>query len=156
VSLQPSISEKSLRPISPTDVSCNVKFYRSFSLCLPCCLSLTLSLTLFAAAAQKTLGAEPYAENPGKAGNGNVVIGPEYDVDPDLTDRGKNDLRARDPEETYHNWVMANQRTVAALEAKGYDYRYVFSRATRHCDKKVFEQTLADTLVWMWRGYHAE
>ena len=21
---------------------------------------------------------------------------------------------------------------------------------------KVFEQTLADTLVWMWRGYHAE
>ena len=27
---------------------------------------------------------------------------------------------------------------------------------TRHCDGKVFEQTLADTLVWMWRGYHAE
>ncbi len=64
------------------------------------------------------------------------------------------DNRAKDPEETYHNWVMANERTAAALKAKGYDYRYVFSRATKHCDGKVFEQTLADTLVWMWRGYH--
>ena len=39
------------------------------------------------------------------------------------------------------------------LKAKGYDYRFVFTRATRHCDSKVFEQTLADTLVWMWQGY---
>lgn len=66
------------------------------------------------------------------------------------------DNRPNDPEETYHNWVMANKRTAAALKAKGYDYRFVFSKATRHCDRKVFEQTLADTLVWMWRGYHAE
>ncbi len=51
---------------------------------------------------------------------------------------------------------MANQRTAAALKAKGYNYRFVFSRATRHCDRRVFEQTLADTLVWMWRGYHAD
>jgi hypothetical protein len=51
---------------------------------------------------------------------------------------------------------MANQRTAAALKAKGYDYRFVFSRDTRHCQATVFEQTLADTLVWMWRGYHAE
>jgi len=64
------------------------------------------------------------------------------------------DLRPNDPEETHHNWVMANQRTAAALQAKGYHYRYVFSKNTRHCDRKVFEQTLADTLVWMWRGYH--
>jgi enterochelin esterase-like enzyme len=66
------------------------------------------------------------------------------------------DNRAKDPEETYHNWVMAGERTAAALKAKGYDYRFVFSRASRHCDARVFEQTLADTLVWMWRGYHAE
>ena len=66
------------------------------------------------------------------------------------------DNGANQPEETYHNWVMANKRTAAALKAKRYDYRFVFSRATRHCDKKVFEQTLADTLVWMWRGYHTE
>ena len=73
-----------------------------------------------------------------------------------FTHVSENDNRAKDPEETYHNWVMANERTAAALKAKGYDYRFVFSRATRHCDPKVFEQTLADTLVWMWRGYHAD
>jgi iron(III)-enterobactin esterase len=73
-----------------------------------------------------------------------------------FTHVSENDLRASDPEETYHNWVMANHRTADALKAKGYDYRYVYSRATRHCDGKVFKQTLADTLVWMWRGYHAK
>src|SRR5687767_6957396 len=59
-----------------------------------------------------------------------------------FTHVSENDLRADDPEETYHNWVMANERTAAALAAKVYDYRYVFSRATRHCDRKVFEATL--------------
>lgn len=73
-----------------------------------------------------------------------------------FTHVSENDLRAKDPEETYHNWVMANERTAAALKAKGYDYRYIFSRATRHCDGKVFDQTLADTLVWAWRGYQAK
>ena len=73
-----------------------------------------------------------------------------------FTHVSENDNRAKDPEETYHNWVMANERTAGALKAKGYDYRYVFSRATKHCDAKVFEQTLADTLVWMWRGYETK
>ena len=73
-----------------------------------------------------------------------------------FTHVSENDLRAKDPEETYHNWVMANERTAAALKAKAYDYRYLFSRATKHCDKQVFEQTLADTLIWTWRGYQAE
>lgn len=73
-----------------------------------------------------------------------------------FTHVSQNDLRANDPEETYHNWVMANQRTAAALKARGYHYRFVYSLATRHCDRRVFEQTLADTLVWMWRGYHDE
>jgi enterochelin esterase-like enzyme len=63
------------------------------------------------------------------------------------------DLRFNDAEETYHNWVMANQRTAAVLKAKGYDYRFVYSLSTKHCDKQVFEHTLADTLVWMWEGY---
>jgi enterochelin esterase-like enzyme len=70
-----------------------------------------------------------------------------------FTHVAEKDIRANDPEETYHNWVMANQRTAAALKAKGYDYRYVFSKASGHCDRNVFEATLADTLVWMWRGY---
>jgi len=73
-----------------------------------------------------------------------------------FTHVSESDLRANDPEGTYHNWVMANQRTAAALKAKGYEYRYVFSKATKHCDGKVFSQTLADTLVWMWRGYRPE
>lgn len=70
-----------------------------------------------------------------------------------FTHVSQNDLRANDPESTYHNWVMANHRTAAALKAKRYDYRFIFSHATKHCDRKVFEATLADTLVWMWRGY---
>lgn len=64
------------------------------------------------------------------------------------------DNGAQRSEASYHNWVMANERTAAALKAKGYDYRFVYSKATRHCDGKVFDATLADTLVWMWRGYH--
>jgi enterochelin esterase-like enzyme len=70
-----------------------------------------------------------------------------------FTHVSEHDLRANDPEETQHNWVMANRRTAAALQAKGYHYRFVFSRESRHCDDRVFDQTLADTLVWMWRGY---
>jgi enterochelin esterase-like enzyme len=73
-----------------------------------------------------------------------------------FTHVAENDLRAKDAEETYHNWVMAGERTAAALKAKGYDQRYVFSLASRHCDRRVFEHTLADTLLWLWRGYHSE
>ncbi|HVK57950.1 MAG TPA: alpha/beta hydrolase-fold protein [Candidatus Kapabacteria bacterium] len=73
-----------------------------------------------------------------------------------FTHVSENDLRAKDPEETYHNWVMANERTAAALKEKGYHYRYVFTKATGHCDRRVFEHTLADTLVWMWRGYRSD
>lgn len=72
-----------------------------------------------------------------------------------FTHVAENDLRADDPEETYHNWVMANERTAAVLGKKGYDYRYVFSKASRHCDKQVFEATLADTLLWAWHGYES-
>lgn len=71
-----------------------------------------------------------------------------------FTHVSEQDNRANDPEETYHNWVMAGKRTAEALKAKGYNHRFVFSLNTRHCDGKVFQQTLADTLVWVWRGYH--
>lgn len=73
-----------------------------------------------------------------------------------FTHVSENDNRAKDPEETYHNWVMAGERTAAALKGMGYDYRYLFSRATGHCDRRVFEHTLADTLVWLWSGYSEE
>jgi enterochelin esterase-like enzyme len=73
-----------------------------------------------------------------------------------FTHVSENDNRANDPEETQHNWVMAGRRTEAALAAKGYAHRFIYSKSTGHCDKRVFEQTLADTLVWTWRGYHSK
>jgi enterochelin esterase family protein len=65
----------------------------------------------------------------------------------------ESDLGASEPESTHHNWVMANQRTAAVLRAKGYHYRYVFARGTGHCDARVKSATLADALIWVWRGY---
>ena len=73
-----------------------------------------------------------------------------------FTHVSENDLRANDAEETYHNWVMAGKRTAEALEEKGYHHRFVFSLKSNHCDRRVFEHTLADTLVWIWRGYKPE
>jgi len=73
-----------------------------------------------------------------------------------FTHVSENDNRPKDPEETHHNWVMAGQRTADSLKAKGYNHRFMFSLGTNHCDRRVFEQTLADTLVWMWHGYRAD
>src|SRR6266513_269715 len=73
-----------------------------------------------------------------------------------FTHVSENDLRENDSEETHHNWVMAGKRAAAALEAKSYQHRFVFTRGTGHCDRRVFEQTLADTLVWIWSGYHGD
>jgi iron(III)-enterobactin esterase len=72
-----------------------------------------------------------------------------------FTHVSEQDLRFKDAEETYHNWVMANQRMADALKAKGYNYRFLFSRTSRHCDRRVFDHSLADTLVWLWQGYSA-
>lgn len=63
----------------------------------------------------------------------------------------ENDFGANLDPETHHNWVLANQRMASALEEKGYAYKYVFSLNTNHCDVKVFEETLADALIWIWQ-----
>jgi enterochelin esterase-like enzyme len=73
-----------------------------------------------------------------------------------FTHVSENDLRPNEPEETHHNWVMAGRRTAEALKAKGYHHRFVFSFGTGHCDHRVFDQSLADTLVWAWRGYQPD
>lgn len=70
-----------------------------------------------------------------------------------FTHVSENDLRANDPENTQHNWVMANQRTAAALKAKNYHYRFLFAKDAGHCDGKIYDLTLAETLLWTWRGY---
>jgi enterochelin esterase-like enzyme len=64
---------------------------------------------------------------------------------------GENDLHADDPEETWHNWPLANKRMAEALAAKGYDYRFTLSLGGRHFDPRVLEQTLPDALEWLWR-----
>jgi len=56
-------------------------------------------------------------------------------------------------EASLHNWVMANQRMAAGLKAKGYHYRFVFSKESRHCDRKVKDETLPGALAWLWHGY---
>ena len=56
-------------------------------------------------------------------------------------------------EASLHNWVMANQRMAAALKARGYHYRFVFSKESHHCDGKVKNQTLPEALAWLWQGY---
>jgi enterochelin esterase family protein len=65
----------------------------------------------------------------------------------------QNDLGATEAESTHHNWLMANQRTAAALKAKGFHYKFVEGMGVGHCDGKVQSATLADALVWVWRGY---
>jgi enterochelin esterase-like enzyme len=64
---------------------------------------------------------------------------------------GDNDLHFDDPEETWHNWPLANKRMAAVLAAKGYPYRFTLSQGGRHADPRVLEQTLPAALEWLWR-----
>jgi hypothetical protein len=52
------------------------------------CTCCYLSISLVGLSSKPAFSDETYTENPGKEGNGNVVIGPDYKIDPDLTDRG--------------------------------------------------------------------
>jgi len=66
---------------------------------------------------------------------------------------GEKDLHFDDPEDTWHNWPLANNRMAAALKKKGYDYKYVWARGARHVDPRVVMQTLPSALEWLWRDY---
>jgi enterochelin esterase-like enzyme len=66
---------------------------------------------------------------------------------------GEKDLHWDDPEDTWHNWPLANQRMAAILKAKGYAYRFTLSLGARHVDPRVAEQTLPGALEWLWQGY---
>src|SRR4029078_6733856 len=46
------------------------------------------TITLIGLLAHATKAAESYTENPDTEGEGKYMIGPEYKIDPDLTDRG--------------------------------------------------------------------
>ena len=66
---------------------------------------------------------------------------------------GEKDLHFDDPEQSFHNWPMANKRMAAALKAKGYDYHLTFALGAMHCDGRVIAQTLPESLEWTWKGY---
>lgn len=65
----------------------------------------------------------------------------------------ENDNGKGRPEADHHDWIVANQRTAAALKAKDYHYRYVFGKGVGHCAGQVQDATIAEALSWAWRGY---
>jgi enterochelin esterase-like enzyme len=69
---------------------------------------------------------------------------------------GENDNRSKDPENTLHNWVMANQRMAAVFKAMKYHYQFVFARDSGHVDGRVVHQTLPQALEWVWKDYKAK
>lgn len=68
---------------------------------------------------------------------------------------GEYDLDWNTDTDQKRNWKDANDRMAAALESAGYHYRYVYALQAEHIDYGVLQQTLPDTLRWLWRGYPA-
>jgi hypothetical protein len=68
---------------------------------------------------------------------------------------GQNDLGATlpPPPASYRNFLLANQRTAAALKMRGYHYHFDYALGATHTDGRVMHQTVAEALVWLWRGY---
>ena len=66
---------------------------------------------------------------------------------------GEKDNRFDNPEDTWHNWPLANNRMSEVLKKKGYDYRYVFALGAGHVDGRVVMQTLPAALEWLWRDF---
>ncbi|HXR40151.1 MAG TPA: alpha/beta hydrolase-fold protein [Terracidiphilus sp.] len=52
-----------------------------------------------------------------------------------------------------HDWVLANERMARVLAGQGYRYQFVFARNAGHVDRAVRQQTLAEALEYVWRGY---
>jgi iron(III)-enterobactin esterase len=52
-----------------------------------------------------------------------------------------------------HDWVLANENMARVLAAKRYHYQFVFARNAGHTDRAVKQQTLAEALEWLWKGY---
>jgi enterochelin esterase-like enzyme len=53
----------------------------------------------------------------------------------------------------YRDFRLANQRTAAALKARGYHYHFDYALGAGHLDGNVVAQTLPTALQWVWRGY---
>jgi enterochelin esterase-like enzyme len=57
------------------------------------------------------------------------------------------------PDSSHHNWVTANKLMAAEFAKKNYHYRFVYAQNAGHCDGKVINQTLPETVSWMWKDY---
>ena len=66
---------------------------------------------------------------------------------------GERDNGYNAPNEAFHNWVTAANRTAAVLKQKGYNYRFVFAKDAGHTDNRVLEQTMAAAMEYIWQGY---
>jgi len=66
---------------------------------------------------------------------------------------GEKDNRFDNPEASWHNWPLANNRMADVLKKKGYDYRYVFAMGAGHVDNRVVMQTLPSALEWLWHDF---
>lgn len=66
---------------------------------------------------------------------------------------GEYDLDWNTDTDQKRNWKDANDRMAAALADAGYHYRYVYALQAEHIDFGVLQQTLPDTLRWLWQGY---
>ena len=47
------------------------------------------------------------------------------------------------------SWDCVRHRTASVLKANDHRHRFGFTKGTGHCDGRVFNETLADTLVWV-------
>jgi S-formylglutathione hydrolase FrmB len=54
---------------------------------------------------------------------------------------------------TYRNFDLANQRMAASFALRGYHYHYDHALNAGHVDPNAMHQTIAEALVWVWRGY---
>jgi predicted alpha/beta superfamily hydrolase len=63
----------------------------------------------------------------------------------------ENDLGANNLSNPARNWVVANKLMSDALYNKGYASRFVISKSSGHCDDKVFNFTIVQTLNWIWK-----
>jgi len=52
-----------------------------------------------------------------------------------------------------HDWVAANERMAADLQAKGYHDQFVFARNAGTTDQATKAQTLPEALEYIWHGY---
>ncbi len=52
------------------------------------------------------------------------------------------------------DWLLAGQRLAAAFKTMGYHYRWVEGMGAKHCsDAKVQQTDMANSMVWVWRGF---